>query len=64
MNTIVDTIEVKANPISGSSGTEEEEPFLINIIMPSIIILSGTASISILVNIRKRKVGKGWMIPK
>jgi hypothetical protein len=63
VNVIVDTIEVKANPIGGSNGTEEES-ILLNIITPSIIIFSGAASISIFVNLRKRKVGKGWMIPK
>ena len=46
------------------SGMEGFEKNLVNIITPSIIIVSGFALIPIIIKQRKRKIGKGWEIPK
>ncbi|MHA1474352.1 MAG: Ig-like domain repeat protein, partial [Promethearchaeota archaeon] len=64
VNTIVDTIEVQAKNNIDPNGMEGDENNLLNIFTPSIIIISGFAFIPIIVKQRKRKIGKGWEIPK
>ncbi|MHA1522207.1 MAG: hypothetical protein ACTSRK_18685, partial [Promethearchaeota archaeon] len=64
VNVIVDTVEVQAKNIFEPGENQGQASTVMKIVTPSIIALSGFAFVSIFVNQRKRKIGKGWEIPK